>query len=486
MALLLVLSALSGVQDSREERGRYTLRCFGREAGTEEYRLEEFEEGNVVLFSKARWSVDVLGEKRDFQVDAVLTMDKAFAPVRYAGYHKSGKQEELSKVEWQKGQAVPDRKKPVKTAAPFVLDHNAFSQLLPIVRRLDGRKKILVFRPGPLADAELSAADRGQTLLRGPDGEIPVRERVLSIGPLVLTVHVDAKGRVLRAWNPLQGTLAELEGFEGWIPAPPAAPPAAVEEQPVLLQKGRARATGELSRTGDAKGRRAALLLGSADVQRAVADALAAAGFVVLRLDERAPDDGSMDDLVADAQAGVEQLRARGDVASVSVVGHDEGALTACLLAARDASVRPLVLLSAPGRPLDAILLEAAERELRAQKTAEPVIAAMLEKERRTFDLVRGSTEDALEIDERRTYVARLRDRLNLDPAEALKKAAVPVTLFRGARDPRPDAGILKAAKPDADLKVFEGLDRNFRGAGGAVPQGFLKALADTLRADKP
>lgn len=483
MALLTALLALAAAPQDGQERGKFRLTCFGREAGHEEYRLEELEAGPVVLFSKARWTVDVSGEKREFQVDAVLTMERTFAPVRYAGFHKAGKQEDLVKVEWQKGFALPDRKKPVKTAAPFVLDHNAFSQLLPIVRRLDGRKKVLVFRPGTLSDVEVAVADRGEVLLRGPDSELRVRERVLTLGPLAVTVHTDGKGRILRAWNALQGTLAELEGFEGWAPGPAGA--GSAETQAVAFKGGRAPLAGTVTKPKDATGCAAVLLLGSGpgDFLRQVADALAAAGLLVLRVDDRDPERGGLADLVADAEAAVGFLRARGDVASVSIAGHDEGGLVASLVAARDSSIRSVALLAAPGKTLDRVLLEAAERELRAQGTADATIAAMLDKERRTFESIRRSTGDYLEIDERRTFVGRMRDRFRQDPAAALRKVAVPVAIFQGSRDPQAHADLLKAAKPEAEVRVLDGLDHHFRGSDGRLSAEFLKALAECLGA---
>ena len=504
MTLLIALCALSGVQDAREERGRFRLTCFGKEAGTEEYRLEDFEDGHVVLFSKARWSVDVLGEKRDFQVDAVLTMEKTFAPIRYAGFHRSGKQEDLVKVEWQKGLALPDKKKPVRTAAPFVLDHNAVSQLLPILRRLDGRRKVLVFRPSTSGDAELVVADRGEAVLRGPDSEVRVRERLLTLGPMLLTVHTDEKGRLLRAWNALQETLAELEGFEGWTPAPLAKRPETVEEQEVSFRSGRVQLSGAVTKPKDAKGCPAIVLLGAAgahdrdgnrtvdgpapgaeagpaDFLRQIADALTAAGYLVLRFGDRDLGRATLEDLAADARAAVDFLRARPDVGSVSIAGHDEGGLVATLVASRDASIKSVALLAAPGKTLDLMLLEAAERDLRAQGTAEAVLSAMLDKERRTFESIRRSTGEFLDIDERRTFVGWMRDRFRHDPAAALRKVTAPVVILQGARDPLAHADLLKAARPDASVRLLDGLDHHFRGPDGRVSADFLKALVDAL-----
>ncbi len=507
MALFFALSALCGAQEAAEERGRYRISCFGKEAGSEEYRLETFEEGTAVLFSKARWSVEVLGESREFQTDAVLTMDRSFAPLRYAGFHRAGKQEDLLKVEWQKGMAVSEGRRPVRTAAPFLLDHNAISQLLPLVRRLDGRKRVLVFRPGPRTDQELVVEDRGELTLRGPTGEVRVRELALTLGPMAITVHADGKGRILRAWNALKETLAELEGYEGWAPAPHRKG-ADVAEEEVSIPNGPTALSGAVTKPKDGKGLPAVLLLGGAGVQdrngnavrgrespglpgdegppdflRQIADALSAEGFLVLRLDDRTSGRTTLADLVSDARAAAAFLRARDDAEGVSIAGHDEGGLVASLAAAEDPSIRTVALLAAPGKTLDEILLEAARRELRARGTSDAAAAAMLDKERRTFEAIRRSSGDSLVIDERKTDVSWMRDRFRLDPAAALRKVRAPVAILQGTRDPLAHAELLQAARPDARVRLLDGLDHHFRGPDGHVSPEFLKALAEALGA---
>jgi pimeloyl-ACP methyl ester carboxylesterase len=220
---------------------------------------------------------------------------------------------------------------------------------------------------------------------------------------------------------------------------------------------------------------------GPADFLRQIADALTSSGFLVLRFADRDLSRATLEDLAADARAAVEFLRARPEVGPISIVGHDEGGLVASLVAGRDPAIKSVALLAAPGKTLDAMLLEAAERDLRAQGTAEAVLAAMLDKERRTFESIRRSSGDFLDIDERRTFVGWMRDRFRHDPAAALKKVTVPVVILQGARDPLAHADLLKAARPDASVRLLDGLDHHFRGPDGRVSPDFLKALAEGL-----
>lgn len=92
---------------------------------------------------------------------------------------------------------------------------------------------------------------------------------------------------------------------------------------------------------------------------RELSDGLAAAGYVVLRVDDRgtAASRGrfagaTTDDFARDAAACVAWLRAHPavDPARVVLVGHSEGAVVALLVARDDPVINALVLLGAPAR----------------------------------------------------------------------------------------------------------------------------------------
>src|SRR5205814_8411013 len=97
-------------QESRNESGKYRLSVAGKEAGVEEFRLEEFDDGKVVLFAKAKFELELSGAKRTYLTDTVLTMDKSYAPLLYAGYRRAGRDEDRVKIEWDKGVATTPRK----------------------------------------------------------------------------------------------------------------------------------------------------------------------------------------------------------------------------------------------------------------------------------------------------------------------------------------------------------------------------------------
>jgi hypothetical protein len=498
----LLLAALG--QGSKEERGKFKLTYFGREAGAEEFRIEEFEDGHVAVFSKARFEIEIQGQKRPYVTDTALTLDKDWAPMLYAGYQKIGAEERLAKLEWKKGVVVVDRKREVRTSAGFVADNNVFAHLVALLRRYGGgKKKVKVFNPTALADMEAGIEDLGEVTLHGTGRAVQVREFRLAMGTLgTVTAHVDAAKRVVRAWNPMVAGLAELEGFEGLSKEPSGGvKPVGLEEE-VGFPGGAIRLAGTVTRPKEGGPFPAVALLSDAgphdrdggpgwDGFRRLAHGLSGAGILVLRVDDRGcgrsgGDAGKvrLTDLASDARSSVEYLLGRKDVSSVGLVGHGEGGVVAGKAAAGDAKVRAVFLLAAPARPWDAVLLERLERRLRGEGMKDELVEAALNAERKLFDRIRKSEGDILEIDERPTFVAGLREHFGHDPAEQIRTVKAKVVVFQGMKDAEvgPDhADRYLEARPDADVRRFEFLDHLFMPVRGRPGD-----LADSSRTLDP
>ena len=513
----VVLLAVLG-QGIREERGKFRLSFFGRAAGTEEFRIEEFEDGRIVLFSKARFEIDLEGSKRPYLIDTALTMDRDWRPLLYAGYHKVGAEERLSRIEWKAGVAVVDRKREVKTTAPYVLDTNVFAQFLPMVRRHGGgRRTVKVFSPATLRDGEVEIEDRGATELKGAVRAIPVREYRLALGNLgTVVVHLDGQKRMVRAWNPLVSALAELEGFEGMERDGAAG----VEETEVEFGAGAVRLAGTLARPKgggappalvflsdegphDRDGNRWGAEGGAARSGfRHAARRLARAGVMSLRYDDRGCGRSGGEfatarwsDLLADARAAVDFLRERAGAGPVGLAGHGAGGLAAIQLAAGDEGIRAIFLLGAPSRPWPEVLLERLEGRWRREGMREDLVAASLGRERRLFEKILLSEGDFLEIDERPAFVAGLRELFRVDPVEELRKVKGEVVIFHGSMDSEVGPGHaarLREARPGAEVRILEGLDHEFRSAAArpgdlegpatGPDEEFLKAFVEGVR----
>lgn len=511
----IVFLLLLSPQEARRETGKYTLSVAGRETGTEEYRLEEFDDGKVVLFAKAKFELDLAGTKRQYLTDTVLTMDRSYAPALYAGFRKAGREQDQVKIEWDKGVATTPKKQ-IKTSASFLLDTTVISHLIPILRGADpAKKKVRLFNPTALSDFEGSVEDRGEALLRGKESTLKVREYQVNLGYVSYTAHVDEKKRLVRAWSAVNNSLAELEGCEGFVPEGVA--PDGIEETDVTFQNGPVRLSGTLTRPRGAKISPAVLLISDtgprdrqgnlvkgrggaeefawpgadAGLHRSIAQSLSGAGLMVLRYDDRGCGQSEGDfgkarfsDLVADAAAGVAHLRSRPDAGPVGIIGHGEGALAACVLAAKDGAVKAVVLLAPPPAPLDELLLLRAERTLREQGTRDDAMREMLAQQRKLFDAIRSSHEDVMEIDERKTFVGWMRERFVLDPRIALAKVRAPALLCAGGKDRELSPAqieSLRLARTGMEARTFEGLDHAFAGPDGRVDPGFLQFLAERV-----
>lgn len=528
----IALLAFLCPQDSREERGRYKVSFFGKEAGVEEWKIEEFDSGKVVLSAKAKLDVEFRGQKQTILADTVLTMDKSWAPHLYAGVHKAGGGgERQPKLTWKKG-VVESGGKEFKTSAPFVLDNNVFAQFIPLLRGYGGgKKKTKVFSAATMGDIDVLIEDKGEVALRGGERTVKAREFQVALGPLGLTAHVDDQKRMIRLANPLQGALAELEGFEGLAPEPRGGAvrlPAGVEEAEVSFKSGAIALAGSVTKPkGAAKCPAVVLISGSGpqdrdgnvprgapqggltlnyppwDILKSVAHALSAAGVLVLRVDDRGVGKSGGDlstakltDLVADCEAAVAYLRSRDDVAVVGLVGHSEGAIIAPIVAARDEKIRAVFLMAGTAKPLDAVILEQSERRMREQGTGDEAVAAVLQRQRDNFRRIKESKGDTIEIDEKPTFVGWLREHFNHDPVETLKKVKGSVAIFQGMKDAQAfpeNAEILAKARPDAEVRRFDDLDHLFMKSEGSVGEyadpsrrvdaGFLKALAERAAA---
>jgi pimeloyl-ACP methyl ester carboxylesterase len=502
-------------QDARSESGKFKLSASGREAGVEEFRLEGFEDGKIVLFSKAKFELDLSGAKRAYVTDTVLTMDKSYAPALYAGYRKAGRDEDKVKIEWARGVAITPKKQ-IRTAAAHLLDTTVISHLIPILRVAEPGK-IRLFNPTALSDFEGSIEDRGEVLLRGKDASLRVRELQVNLGYITYTAHVDDKKRLIRAWSAVNNSLAEREGFEGWVPEAPA--PEGIEESEVSFRSGELTLSGTLAKPRGAKGGPAVLLLSDtgphdrhgnlakgkggseefawpgadASLQRSIAHSLAGAGLTVLRYDDRGcgASDGEFgtarfSDLVADASAAAAHLRALDEAAPIGLVGHGEGALVASVLGSRFGAFRFVALLAPPPATLDEAALSRAERALREQGTKDDVVKEMLAQQRKLFDRIKGSAEDFQEIDERRTFVGWMRERFSLDPRAALSKVQSPALICAAGRDREltpAQAETLRQARAGIELRVFDGLDHAFAAPDGRVDAAFLKFLSERVAA---
>jgi pimeloyl-ACP methyl ester carboxylesterase len=207
----------------------------------------------------------------------------------------------------------------------------------------------------------------------------------------------------------------------------------------------------------------------AAGTYRKLAEGLAAQGIATVRFDKRgvaqsaaaAPNeaDFTFDDNITDARLWIDETLARTGFACVWLVGHSEGALVA-LATAKDDDPRicGLVLLSGAGRKAGDVL-----REQLASAPLPPDLRTAAETA--LSELEAGRTTEAppqLAALFRPSVQPYMISWLALDPAVLAGAYHGPMMVAQGSTDLQTtlaDAHALAAARPDARLVVWDGVN---------------------------
>ncbi len=240
-----------------------------------------------------------------------------------------------------------------------------------------------------------------------------------------------------------------------------------------------------------------------------LADALNRRGVAVLRYDKRGVGESTGDfatanlsAFAADAQAALAFLKTRAEVAPdrIGLVGHSEGGAVAPMIAARDPSVRFVVLMAGPGMRIGQVLRLQNARIAKASGVSDDEIA----RKQAFFDKL-GADLAAARGDEQVRAVARAdvaqavsdgivlaanadafarqitspwaREAFGYDPIPALRRLRMPVLALNGSLDlqvpPDEDLGPIRAAlkdDPDATVVELPGLNHLFQTATLGTP----------------
>lgn len=237
------------------------------------------------------------------------------------------------------------------------------------------------------------------------------------------------------------------------------------QDQPpvVLILPG----SGPTDRNGDQPGLNSGYL-------RQLAEGLAEAGIASLRADKRgvgasaagAPSEADLrfETYVADARGWMALLAARGDLGSILLLGHSEGALIATL-ALEAGGGAGLILLAGAGERADRLIaaqLAAAGLPLDLQAASAAIAAALRD------GAIPPEVPAALAPLYRPSVQPYLASWFQHDPALALARvpAALPVLIVNGTTDlqvPPAQGDLLFAARPAARRVVIEGMNHVLR-----------------------
>lgn len=180
----------------------------------------------------------------------------------------------------------------------------------------------------------------------------------------------------------------------------------------------------------------------------------------------------TLDAYVADAVAWGKQLKADTRLGQLIVLGHSEGALIASLAAAQlDAA--GVISISGTARPVDQVL---------RQQLSYRLPPALMVRSNELLDSLKAGQVDndvppALQVIFRPSVQPYLITLFREDPAAAFARLKMPALIIQGSNDIQvsvDDARVLKAAKPDAQLTLIDGMNHVLR----IVPNDLKRQLA--------
>jgi len=190
-----------------------------------------------------------------------------------------------------------------------------------------------------------------------------------------------------------------------------------------------------------------------------IADALATAGYIVVRYDKRGigqsggrAESATLADYAEDLRAAVKMLADRKDVdpKRIAVVGHSEGGDVALMAAGKDKRIAAVALLAAPGFPGTDIVLAQQQRLLNHLKLTPEERQAKVDAQKRIHEaVITGKGLEQFSADVRRTVEnAEFQSLLMSDPAKLVPNVRQPLLIVQGDLDTQiepPNADRLEA-----------------------------------------
>ncbi|ROL79227.1 alpha/beta hydrolase [Pseudomonas chlororaphis] len=180
----------------------------------------------------------------------------------------------------------------------------------------------------------------------------------------------------------------------------------------------------------------------------------------------------TLDAYVADAVAWGNKLKSDPRLGPLIMLGHSEGALIATL-AAPQVDAAAVISISGTARPVDQVL---------RQQLSYRLPAPLMLRSNELLDSLKAGRVDTdvppqLEVIFRPSVQPYLITLFRQDPAAAFARLKMPALIVQGSNDIQVgvgDAQMLKAAKPDAQLALIEGMNHVLR----IVPNDVKRQLA--------
>ena len=219
------------------------------------------------------------------------------------------------------------------------------------------------------------------------------------------------------------------------------------------------------------------------NVMAQIATHLAAKGITSLRYDKRGAGRSGGDylsagfhDNVDDARAALDVLRARSEVDPdrVVVIGHSEGALIASVLASDEQLAGVALLAGAATNGKDVLRWQARQVAATLPRPVKWLMKLLrqdlVRAQMKRLARIESSTEDVIRIQFVKLNAKWFREFMAFEPAEALRRAAVPMLAITGTKDIQvnpDDVALMEHARRNA-LRRSSGRRRHPSPAGRA------------------
>jgi len=417
------------------------------------------------------------------------------------------------------------REIPYSKGAPL-LGGNIFFMMQFVLGLYDthrgGRQELTAF---PATRIRLERVARDQVTLSGEKNQEPLDRYDMSIGLSATTVWCDHFGRIVLFAVPAQKFIAVREEYAAvadsllnLVRLPEteidySAPPGAgyTSEEVVVQAKGFSLGGTLLLPKPDKLGKRrfpaVVTITGSGQQTRderiplsglakyrpfgQVAEALAASGVAVLRVDDRGVgksggretlEKATTADFADDVRAEVEYLRSRSEIdpGRIALIGHSEGGVIAPMVASTDTKVAAIVLMAGTAKRGDQVLAfqyqDALERDpsINADERLD-----LVEKRRALLKAVAEGSTDASIPEVFKT--AWLKFAISYDPLATIRLVKQPILILQGGLDhqvtpdqaPMLEKAARQAGNKDVTVHLFPTLNHLFLPAKTGAPDEY-------------
>ena len=467
---LLVAGATASAQElPAPGPATYTIFLKGQQVGREEANLARTPDGWRLTSTSRMQAGNVALENRLFEVrygrdwqPIELRIDALANGKRFAVTTSFSLTTAISEI--TSGEATTQKTDTI-SARSLVLPNNFFAGYEALAARLVNAEKgaQLAAYVAPTMEVPVVVENVAEEQIQGTAGTLVVRRVRVTFqnpnAPLAADIWVDARGRMARFEVPavtLQVVREELATSMTRIEV--AAHPgdeaaripatgfslAATVTRPVGQQQ-KMRMPAVILVAGSGPQDRNEMVFGIPIFGR-IANALADAGFLVVRYDKRGvgqsggrAEAATLNDFAEDLRAVVRHTAKRDDVDErrITVLGHSEGAAVAMIAATREKKIRALVLVSGIGTTGAELVLEQQQRALARSKMSAEEQKEKIELQRKIHNAVlTGRNWEGVPDDIRHAAdTPWFQSFLAFDPARVMKNVRQPMLILHGALD---------------------------------------------------